>query len=114
MSSDAASAAPSLAPAVVADIERALAVLPVEALERARTRSDIELLLSDVVMPGSSGPELAMQLRVDHPGLRVLLVSGYAADQLDSRGVSRAGLHLLTKPYAPSQLLRVLAETLAS
>ena len=57
----------------------------------------IHLLISDVVMPGMKGPELADRLRAMRPGIRVLLMSGYAADVVTPTDLKEAAL--LSKPF---------------
>jgi CheY-like chemotaxis protein len=66
----------------------------------------IDLVLSDVVMPGRSGPELAAELLARRPGLRVLYTSGYPFDAIAHHGVQEPGVRLLQKPFSPSDLLR--------
>jgi two-component system, cell cycle sensor histidine kinase and response regulator CckA len=65
----------------------------------------IDLLLSDVVMPGMSGREVAEQLRSLRPSLKVLYMSGHAGDVLDHHGFARDGLQLLEKPFDRNRLL---------
>jgi PAS domain S-box-containing protein len=65
----------------------------------------IDLLVSDVVMPGMNGPELAGRLVARHPTLNVLFVSGYAPEAMDRDGVLRAGVEFLQKPFRMSALL---------
>jgi two-component system cell cycle sensor histidine kinase/response regulator CckA len=72
----------------------------------------IDLLLSDVVMPGRSGPELAAELLARRPGLRVLYTSGYTSDAIARHGLQEAGVRLLQKPFSPSDLLRAVREAL--
>ncbi|MDQ3034227.1 MAG: response regulator [Myxococcota bacterium] len=75
------------------------------ALELARTAGDpFDVLLSDVVMPRMSGPELAERLREVQPGLRVIFMSGHSGDALEHRGMKR-GAPLLAKPFTPEKLL---------
>ena len=62
----------------------------------------IHLLVSDVVMPGLKGPDLAERLRALRPGLRVLLMSGYAADVVTPGDLRQA--RLLSKPFSPAAL----------
>jgi two-component system cell cycle sensor histidine kinase/response regulator CckA len=62
----------------------------------------IDLLLTDVVMPRMSGPELAAQLRTSHPELRVLYVSGYA--DTSRQLVGAPGTAFLQKPFTPERL----------
>jgi two-component system, cell cycle sensor histidine kinase and response regulator CckA len=68
----------------------------------------IDLLVTDVVMPGRSGRELATELTALRPGLKVLYMSGYTDDVMLSRGVLEPGAHFLTKPIAPDDLLRTV------
>jgi CheY-like chemotaxis protein len=72
----------------------------------------IDLLVSDVIMPGASGPELAERLVAARPGLKVLFVSGYTADAVLRRGVAEPGQHVLAKPFSPQALARKVREIL--
>ena len=77
---------------------------------RARTVSDgfegqIDLLLSDVVMPGMSGRDVAEELRRLRPGLKVLYMSGHAGDVLDHHGFQGEEMRLLAKPFDSDGLL---------
>jgi CheY-like chemotaxis protein len=78
-----------------------------------RHRGDIDLLLTDVVMPRLSGPELAQQLRAMRPGLEVLFMSGYNDSRLVHRGVEEANVNLLVKPFSPDDLVKRVAELTA-
>jgi PAS domain S-box-containing protein len=69
-------------------------------------RNDIHLLVTDVVMPGMTGPQLAERLKPRHPGMKVLFVSGYRHDALDQKGLLGRGEQILPKPFPPAQLLR--------
>ena len=71
-----------------------------------------DLLLTDVVMPGVSGPELAGLLTKRWPEVRVLYMSGYTDGMLAEHGVDLAEIQLLRKPFATDELLRAVAETL--
>ena len=71
-----------------------------------------DLLLTDVVMPGVSGPELAGLLTKRWPEVRVLYMSGYTDGMLAEHGVDLAAIQLLRKPFATDELLRAVAETL--
>jgi two-component system cell cycle sensor histidine kinase/response regulator CckA len=70
----------------------------------------IHLLLTDVVMPGMKGPELAGRLRALRPGLRVLLMSGYAADVVTSSDLKDASL--VAKPFSAASLSRTVRNAL--
>jgi len=76
------------------------------ALDRAAS-SDlrIDLLVTDVVMPGMSGPELVSRLRAYYPRLPVLYMSGYAEEAARRLGIEVKSLDLLHKPFAPPELL---------
>jgi DNA-binding response OmpR family regulator len=77
-----------------------------EALEvAARLPGPLQLLVTDVVMPGLDGRALADELRRRHPGLKVLFVSGYTQDVISHHGVLDAGVELLAKPFTSGALL---------
>jgi CheY-like chemotaxis protein len=75
-------------------------------------REHIHLLLTDVVMPGLSGPEVASRLTAERPGLAVLYVSGYAPDSVALADALRSGATFLPKPYNPADLAREVRATL--
>jgi two-component system, cell cycle sensor histidine kinase and response regulator CckA len=91
-----------------------VAELPSEALRLVRAHPEpIDALVSDVIMPGMSGPELAERLEAIRPGLRTLFVSGYAAETLQRRGGLRPRSAFLEKPFEAATLLRTLRALLA-
>jgi CheY-like chemotaxis protein len=69
-------------------------------------------LVTDLVMPGMTGPELSAQARVIRPDLKVLFVSGFA-DEVTMEGLERTGDRLLMKPYTPAELAARMREVLA-
>ena len=82
-----------------------------EAMEQGGAAPD--LLVSDIVMPGLSGVELAAQVRERYPRLAVLFVSAYTSDALKEQGIASLGAYLLQKPFTGSELLQQVARTLA-
>ena len=72
----------------------------------------VDLLLTDVVMPGINGRELAMHLRAGDPALRVLFMSGYSSDVIAEHGLLPAEVSLITKPFSPNALAARVREVL--
>ena len=75
----------------------------------------VDLLISDVVMPGIRGVDLSRRLRARWPGLRVLMISGYSDERLfePDGGVTEA-IQLLAKPFTPQELLARVRQLLDS
>ena len=71
----------------------------------AQHEGRIDLLLTDVIMPGMNGRELAERLEVERPEMRVLFVSGYSADMLKDLKLPNAGVAFLQKPFSLDTLL---------
>jgi hypothetical protein len=69
-------------------------------------KNGLDLLITDVVMPGITGPQLAERLRPRHPDMKVLFISGYRHDALDQKGLVGAGVQILAKPFSSSPFLR--------
>jgi CheY-like chemotaxis protein len=73
----------------------------------------IDLLLTDVVMPGMSGYDLAVHVSKTHPGAKVMYISGYTNDLIATHGVLHDDVTLLEKPYTRSSLLQKIEAVLA-
>jgi two-component system cell cycle sensor histidine kinase/response regulator CckA len=76
-----------------------------EALEAAASSEPFDLLVTDVVMPEMSGPEVAMKLRARHPELPVLYMSGYTDDVLNAHELSQDATAFLRKPFGNAELV---------
>lgn len=86
-----------------------------EALRLAAGREgSIDLLLTDIIMPGMRGDQLSRVLLARRPELRVLFMSGYAEDVITSGGVLDPGIRLLEKPYTPASLLEHVRAALSA
>jgi CheY-like chemotaxis protein len=86
-----------------------------EALQQLRADSSIDMLFTDIVMPGGmSGWELADQAQRIRPGLPVLFTSGYALETLVEQGRAHAQAIVLTKPYRKVELAQRLRDALAA
>ena len=87
--------------------EEALATLRAQA-------SRIELLLTDVVMPGMTGRELVERASAAHPAIKVLYMSGYPGEVITEGGRVQEGVMLLSKPFTLQALAARVEEMLAS
>jgi two-component system, cell cycle sensor histidine kinase and response regulator CckA len=84
-----------------------------EALEMAAAhKGTIDLLLTDVVMPGMNGKELATELLKQQEGIRVLYSSGYGESVIAHEGVLDEGVNFIAKPYSIEDLLNRIKEVL--
>jgi PAS domain S-box-containing protein len=77
-----------------------------------RQQESVGLVLTDVVMPGMNGKELADRLARLYPNLRVLYMSGYTDDAIVHRGVLAPGTHFIGKPFNAADLTRMVREVL--
>jgi PAS domain S-box-containing protein len=86
-----------------------------QALELSRkTAESIDLLLTDVIMPGISGKKLADVLVAERPGINVLYMSGYTDGELATHGALTEGTTILRKPFTRDELLRQVESALAA
>jgi CheY-like chemotaxis protein len=68
-------------------------------LDMLRGRQRIDLLITDVGLPGINGRQLADQAREIRPGLKVLFITGYAGSAATSQGFLQPGMEMITKPF---------------
>ena len=80
--------------------------------EAGAWNGEIDLLITDLVMPGLSGREVAERLAEDRPALRTVFVSGYTADEVVRRGVVSGEHVFLGKPFTPADLVACVAKVL--
>ncbi|OIP97278.1 MAG: hypothetical protein AUK55_04770 [Syntrophobacteraceae bacterium CG2_30_61_12] len=73
---------------------------------------EIDLLITDVVMPEMNGRELQQRIEARHPAARCLFMSGYTADIMALRGVESGGIHFIHKPFSVASLVRKVRDIL--
>jgi two-component system, cell cycle sensor histidine kinase and response regulator CckA len=78
-----------------------------------RAELHIDMLLTDVVMPGTTGPELARQLVGILPQLKVIYMTGYAGESLEEQGLTAEGSVLLQKPFTAAALEGAIRQVIA-
>jgi hypothetical protein len=78
-----------------------------------RFPGEIHLLLTDMVMPGTSGRELAERISAKRKDIRVLFMSGYTDNVITSGGMLEEGLAFLQKPFSPAALVQKVREVLS-
>jgi len=84
-----------------------------EAIElAAQNRRKIQLLVTDMVMPGMTGQELAVRLQTENPGLNVIFMSGYSERAATEMANADPTVRLLSKPFSRSAILRAVRESL--
>jgi two-component system cell cycle sensor histidine kinase/response regulator CckA len=89
------------------------AASPAEAIALSRRhQAAIHILVTDVIMPGMNGRELARALAASRPSMRVLYMSGYTDAAVTQQGILDPGTAFLSKPFTPDALARKLREVL--
>ena len=84
-----------------------------DALRVIDEAGNIDLLFTDVIMPGLNGRQLANEMLKDRPGLRVLFTSGYTENAIIHHGRLDEGVLLLAKPYRKSDMAIMIRKALA-
>lgn len=75
-------------------------------------KAEIDLLLTDVIMPGMNGKELAKEILKIKPGMKTLFMSGYTADVIAQNGILEDGIHFIPKPFSEKDISKKLKEIL--
>lgn len=89
------------------------AYTPAEAIDICETYGDeIDLLLSDVIMPKMNGKELRDKIAKLKPRIKTLFMSGYTANVIAHRGILDEGIHFIQKPFTPKTLAKKVREVL--
>ncbi len=78
-----------------------------------RLHGEVDVVISDVVMPGMGVKELLQKMKGIEPGVKVLLVSGYSEQVVEEQGVTETGVRFLNKPFTIDMLLNKVSEMLA-
>jgi len=81
-------------------------ISPEEALTHLRESSRFGCLITDVILPGMSGIDLAQKVRELHPAMKVMFISGYSRDALDRAGLAHSDVLILQKPFLVSEFLQ--------
>ena len=84
-----------------------------EALQLCRDlEKNLDLVLTDVVMPGLNGPEFIRQIRALGKHLKVLYMSGYTENSVTNRGILEEGSEYISKPFRPKELISMVRQVL--
>ena len=75
--------------------------------------AEIDLLITDVVMPGMNGRDLSLRLVKDHPKIKILFISGYMADVIANHGILDKGINFIQKPFSARSLAIKVNEILS-
>lgn len=76
-------------------------------------RETVQFLVSDVILPGGNGRDLARELRKMNPALRIIFISGYPESVIAPKGVAKDSCFYLQKPFSAESLLRKISYVLA-
>ena len=84
------------------------------ASEAIAAQREIDIVVTDMVMPGKSGAHLATELSLSHPGLPVIIMSGYSEEMADRQWRLPENARFIEKPVSPTNLIRVINELLVN
>ncbi len=77
-------------------------------------RAKVQLLVTDVVLPGTNGRELARDLRLLHPALKTVFISGYPDNEVTRHSLEEPGVFYLPKPFSVESLMQKVRQVLAA
>jgi DNA-binding NtrC family response regulator len=83
-----------------------------DGIRQFRKNADVDLIVSDMVMPKMNGAEMYQEIKKTRPGMKALFTSGYSAGAAIMKGIHETGLELVLKPVSPADLLRKVREAL--
>ena len=83
-----------------------------KAVKLSGMTASIDLMITDIVMPHVSGPELVKDVLKQHSDIKVLYISGYTDDRLGDHGLIDEGVNFLQKPFTPGTLAKKAREVL--
>lgn len=85
-----------------------------DAEEKIKGVPKVDILVSDVILPGKKGPDFAKEIKVIYPQIKVLFVSGYPENRISAKAVWEGEVNFLAKPFTPSALAKKIREILDS
>jgi CheY-like chemotaxis protein len=83
-----------------------------DALQQLAHHPHIDLLFTDIVMPGMNGKMVADAVKDRHPGIKVIFTTGFTRNAIVHNGIVEPGINLLTKPFTLEQLAGKLSDVL--
>jgi len=87
---------------------------PQKAISQSEEACPVDLIITDVVMPGMNGKEMVEKIKSVRPGVKILFMSGYPADIITNHGVIEGGTHFISKPFNMEQLNKKIEQVLAT
>ena len=86
-----------------------------EAIEKCKAhKGSIDMLMTDIVMPGMNGRTLSRKVQADVPGIKVIYISGFSGGAVNADEIAAEGAVFVHKPFSPEALLKTIKEQLAS
>jgi CheY-like chemotaxis protein len=83
-----------------------------DAIQKFRENDNIELVVSDIIMPKKNGKEMYLEIKKFRPEIKVIFTSGYTADIIQEKGFLDMGLDIVRKPITPAEFLQKIREAL--